>query len=209
MPSPTLESRIDLSWSRSVLLYQVRVLSWSSCLTFGLPRLSSLVVLRERPGGASRICKTDPTSLRRCGHQPVSEGNEQPAMRRRLTRLDFRLLQRMPSRNCEEGFLRSLPYGGLGSHLQAQLVSFGTLRSFPTRLTPSPSKQRTDRLVSFFAASVNILHLHLDIPVTAKFRVFDTTEKTVEYALMLERAGAQILTCHGRTRDMKGHNTVS
>ncbi|KAL7410499.1 dihydrouridine synthase-domain-containing protein [Mrakia frigida] len=54
---------------------------------------------------------------------------------------------------------------------------------------------------------VNILHVNLDIPVTAKFRVFDTTEKTVEYALMLERAGAQILTCHGRTREMKGHNT--
>jgi tRNA-dihydrouridine synthase 1 len=54
---------------------------------------------------------------------------------------------------------------------------------------------------------VNTLHVNLSIPVTAKFRVYDTTEKTVEYALMLERAGAQILTCHGRTREMKGHKT--
>lgn len=55
---------------------------------------------------------------------------------------------------------------------------------------------------------VNTLHRNLSVPVTAKFRVFSTVEKTVEYAQMLERAGAQMLTCHGRTRDQRGHNTV-
>lgn len=54
---------------------------------------------------------------------------------------------------------------------------------------------------------VNTLHTHLKIPVTAKFRVFPTTEKTVSYARMLESAGAQILTCHGRIREQRGHNT--
>lgn len=57
--------------------------------------------------------------------------------------------------------------------------------------------------------AVDTLHKNLSIPVTAKFRVFPTVEKTVEYAKMLERAGAQILTCHGRVREQRGHNTVS
>ena len=56
---------------------------------------------------------------------------------------------------------------------------------------------------------VNILHERLSIPVTAKFRVFPSVDKTVEYAKMMEQAGAQILTCHGRTRDQRGQNTVS
>jgi tRNA-dihydrouridine synthase 1 len=46
------------------------------------------------------------------------------------------------------------------------------------------------------------------VPVTAKFRIFSDVNKTVEYAKMLERAGAQILTCHGRLREQRGHNTV-
>ncbi|PPQ71029.1 hypothetical protein CVT26_011494 [Gymnopilus dilepis] len=54
---------------------------------------------------------------------------------------------------------------------------------------------------------INTLHVNLSIPVTAKFRVFPTVEKTVEYAKMLERAGAQIITCHGRLREQRGTNT--
>ncbi|KAF7291124.1 tRNA-dihydrouridine synthase 1 [Mycena indigotica] len=54
---------------------------------------------------------------------------------------------------------------------------------------------------------INTLHKNLDVPVTAKFRVFPSIEKTVEYAKMLERAGAQILTCHGRIREQRGQNS--
>lgn len=56
--------------------------------------------------------------------------------------------------------------------------------------------------------TVNILYENLDIPVTAKFRVFPSVEKTVAYAQMMERAGAQVLTCHGRTREQRGHASV-
>lgn len=37
--------------------------------------------------------------------------------------------------------------------------------------------------------------------------MYDTLDKTLEYAKILERAGAQILTVHGRTRDQKGQLT--
>ncbi|KAJ2554185.1 tRNA dihydrouridine synthase [Coemansia sp. RSA 1933] len=51
------------------------------------------------------------------------------------------------------------------------------------------------------------LHENLQIPVTAKIRVYPELEKTVEYAKMVEAAGAQIITVHGRLREQKGHKT--
>ncbi|KAL7950422.1 dihydrouridine synthase domain-containing protein [Trichoderma barbatum] len=54
---------------------------------------------------------------------------------------------------------------------------------------------------------VNILHKELSIPVTAKIRVLETKEKTLEYAKNVLKAGASILTVHGRRREQKGHLT--
>lgn len=54
---------------------------------------------------------------------------------------------------------------------------------------------------------INNLHQNLDIPITAKMRILDTKEKTLDYAKMLLSAGASILTVHGRQRHQKGHNT--
>ncbi|PMD36768.1 FMN-linked oxidoreductase [Hyaloscypha variabilis F] len=54
---------------------------------------------------------------------------------------------------------------------------------------------------------INTLHTSLPVPVTAKIRILDTKEKTLEYAQNVLKAGASILTVHGRTREMKGHKT--
>lgn len=54
---------------------------------------------------------------------------------------------------------------------------------------------------------INKLHNELSVPVTAKMRILETREKTLEYAKMILSAGASIITVHGRRREQKGHNT--
>ena len=54
---------------------------------------------------------------------------------------------------------------------------------------------------------ISTLYHDLPIPVTAKIRILDTPERTLEYARMILRAGASILTVHGRRREQKGHLT--
>lgn len=57
------------------------------------------------------------------------------------------------------------------------------------------------------AKMIRRLDEELDVPITAKFRILETKEKTLEYARTILEAGASILTVHGRRREQKGHNT--
>jgi len=51
---------------------------------------------------------------------------------------------------------------------------------------------------------IHRLHVDLLIPVTAKMRILETKEKTLEYAKLILSAGASIITVHGRRREQKG-----
>jgi tRNA-dihydrouridine synthase 1 len=53
---------------------------------------------------------------------------------------------------------------------------------------------------------INKLHRELSVPVTAKFRILESKERTLDYAKMILSAGASIITVHGRRREQKGHN---
>lgn len=57
------------------------------------------------------------------------------------------------------------------------------------------------------SSMIKKLDAELDVPITAKMRVLETNEKTLEYAKTILDAGASILTVHGRRREQKGHNT--
>jgi tRNA-dihydrouridine synthase 1 len=54
---------------------------------------------------------------------------------------------------------------------------------------------------------INTLHTNLSVPVTAKMRILESKEETLNYAKKILSAGASILTVHGRHRDQKGHKT--
>lgn len=45
------------------------------------------------------------------------------------------------------------------------------------------------------------------VPISCKIRIFADVNKTVEYAERLKKAGAKLITVHGRTREMKGQQT--
>lgn len=76
----------------------------------------------------------------------------------------------------------------------------------PNSLWAHRSKKDPDE-GSSLSGLVSHLHQNLAIPVTAKIRCFPTLSKTLSYASHVFASGAQILTLHGRTREMKGQLT--
>ena len=47
---------------------------------------------------------------------------------------------------------------------------------------------------------------NLKVPIWAKIRLFPEISQTIEYAKMIEAAGASAIAIHGRTRKQKGNN---
>jgi tRNA-dihydrouridine synthase 1 len=102
-----------------------------------------------------------------------------------------------PFSGCPQGIARK---GNYGAYLQDDWDTIKALSKLPLARWTSPPTPYSQQ-------SVSTLHQNLSIPVTAKFRIFPSLTKTIAYAKMMEEAGAQILTCHGRTREMKGQAT--
>lgn len=46
----------------------------------------------------------------------------------------------------------------------------------------------------------------LTVPIWVKIRIFDDIDKTLDYACMLQSAGASVIAVHGRTREQKGRD---
>lgn len=54
---------------------------------------------------------------------------------------------------------------------------------------------------------VKVCSSGIKVPLFCKIRIFESVEKTVEYAKIFESSGASLLAIHGRTREQKGENT--
>lgn len=54
---------------------------------------------------------------------------------------------------------------------------------------------------------ISTLAEQLTVPIFCKIRVFESIEKTITYAKMIEKSGCSLLAVHGRTREQKGQNT--
>lgn len=54
---------------------------------------------------------------------------------------------------------------------------------------------------------VRLLSTSINVPLFCKIRIFDSIERTVEYAKMIEKAGCSLLVVHGRLREQRGAKT--
>ena len=98
--------------------------------------------------------------------------------------------------------------GADASYLQ-QAMAFPSLRTTPTHVfanVPAGAFLMDD--LPLVERMVRHLAQNLSVPITVKIRRFHSVQQTVEYAQMLERAGASLLAIHGRLREQKRASEV-
>lgn len=90
------------------------------------------------------------------------------------------------------------------SHCDAIDINFGCPQDIARKGRYGSYLQEDWKLIEKIVAK---LSKNLSVPLFCKIRVFESTEKSVEYAKMIEKAGCDLLAVHGRTREQRGANT--
>ncbi|KAH8855616.1 tRNA-dihydrouridine(16/17) synthase [NAD(P)(+)] [Schistosoma japonicum] len=80
-------------------------------------------------------------------------------------------------------------------------------RKYGVQLTFTPMINSTSFLVNKKYRHSCLQFASEDRPIIVQIRIFSDVDRTVQYAKLLEAAGASMLTVHGRTREMKGQKT--
>lgn len=149
---------------------------------------------RYRKEGLASVPEDRPLIVQFCGNEPDSILKAAQLAEPYCDAVDINL-------GCPQAIAKRGHYGAFLQDDWPLLKEIGkSLNIFSFYFHVRFKKKKTYR----YPIAVGTLKKSLKIPVTCKIRVFEDVKKTVKYAKMLEEAGCQLLTVHGRTKEQKG-----